>query len=67
VPDDESNDEQRDEVAERLARLEEKLDRLAQPPMTPGRAAAEVRDLMTKGYQEEARRRAEAAQGGEAA
>lgn len=45
-----------------LGRLEKKIDsleaRLNQPPMTPGRAAAEARRAMQRGYDAEAEARA---------
>jgi hypothetical protein len=58
---------------EALARLEAKIDSLGeqlarQAPMTPGRAAAEARAAMSRGYEAEARERAakaaKAAEGG---
>lgn len=54
-----------DALTAKIDGLEERLANVV--PMTPGRAAAEARELMAKGYERAAREREEAAQGGEAA
>jgi hypothetical protein len=62
---DENGNENEEDVRDVLRRLEEKVDGLArQVPMTPGRAAAEARAAMTRGYEAEAQAREAAKQGG---